>query len=90
MKYRLGIDVGGTFTDLYLVDENGRGEIYKTPSTPHAPAKGFFNGLNDIAAAKGSSLQDLLGDVTHIMHGTTITTNATLTGNGARRRKSVV
>lgn len=84
MKYRLGIDVGGTFTDLYLVDENGRGEIYKTPSTPHAPAKGFFNGLNDIAAAKGRSLQDLLSDVTHIMHGTTITTNATLTGNGAR------
>lgn len=84
MKYRLGIDVGGTFTDLYLVDENGRGEIFKTPSTPHAPAKGFFNGINDIAAAKGQSLEEFLGDVTHIMHGTTITTNATLTGNGAR------
>lgn len=83
MKYRLGIDVGGTFTDLYLVDELGHGEIFKTPSTPHAPAKGFFNGLNDIATAKGVTLPEFLADVTHIMHGTTITTNATLTGNGA-------
>ncbi|WP_345752603.1 hydantoinase/oxoprolinase family protein [Microbacterium rhizophilus] len=84
MNYRLGIDVGGTFTDLFLVDENGAGEIFKTPSTPHAPAKGFFNGITEIANAKGLSVEDFLGRVTHIMHGTTITTNATLTGNGAR------
>lgn len=84
VEYRLGIDVGGTFTDLYLVDEEGRGEIYKTPSTPHAPAKGFFNGINEIAEAKGQSIEEFLGSVTHIMHGTTITTNATLTGNGAK------
>lgn len=84
MKYRLGIDVGGTFTDLYLVSEDGTGEIFKTPSTPHAPAKGFFNGISEIAAAKGLSVPGFLAQVTHIMHGTTITTNATLTGNGAR------
>lgn len=84
MRYRLGIDVGGTFTDLYLVAEDGSGEIFKTPSTPHAPAKGFFNGIAEIAASKGLSVPEFLAQVTHIMHGTTITTNATLTGNGAR------
>ena len=84
MTYRLGIDVGGTFTDLFLVDEHGNGEIYKTPSTPSAPADGFFRGISEIAKAKGQGVAEFMQDVTHIMHGTTITTNATLTNNGAR------
>jgi N-methylhydantoinase A len=82
MSYRIGIDVGGTFTDLYLLDESGHGEIFKTPSTPHAPADGVLDGLREIAASKNLDLTGLLRQVGHIIHGTTITTNAVLTRRG--------
>lgn len=84
MRYRLGIDVGGTFTDFLLVDEEGNSEVYKVLSTPPDPSMGTMNGLEEMAAEKGVKLADFLSQVGLIVHGTTITTNAVLTGTYAR------
>ena len=82
---RLAIDIGGTFTDLVLRDETGRERTYKTSSTPQDPSDGFFAGLDLIAADLGvASRRDLLARVDTIVHGTTITTNALLTGATAK------
>jgi N-methylhydantoinase A len=81
MGYRLGVDVGGTFTDLVQVnDETGAFYRTKTPSTPADPAQGVLEGLRRIC--RESNIQ--AGDLTHILHGTTVATNAVLEGKGAR------
>ncbi|WP_262848213.1 hydantoinase/oxoprolinase family protein [Mumia quercus] len=81
MTYRLGVDVGGTFTDILLVDERS-GETYraKTPSTPHDQSVGVLKGITQACESAGIGL-DQVGDV---MHGTTVATNAILEGKGAR------
>ncbi len=84
MRYTLGIDVGGTFTDFLLVDEEGNSEVYKVLTTPPDPSIGTMNGLEEMAVAKGIKLADFLPQVALIVHGTTITTNAVLTGTYAR------
>lgn len=84
MRFRIGIDVGGTFTDLLVADEAGRSSIYKTLTTPSDPSEGVFDALARAAAGNDLSLEDFLGRVDSIVHGTTITTNAVLTGSGAR------
>jgi len=83
MSLLIGIDVGGTFTD-FLVMEAGNANVVKVPSTPEDPSIGFMNGLEEIAASRGVDLAQLVGDVERIVHGTTVTTNAVLTGAGAR------
>jgi N-methylhydantoinase A len=80
----IGIDVGGTFTDCVLVDANGKSTVEKTFTTPDDPSKGVMNGLDKFAAAAGLSLADFLAGVVRIVHGTTITTNAVITGRGAK------
>lgn len=82
--YRIGIDVGGTFTDFLLVDEAGNSKVYKTSTTPKNPTEGVFTGLEIMAKDKGISTKEFLGQVATIVHGTTITTNAALTGEGAK------
>ena len=81
MSFRLGVDVGGTFTDLILLRETD-GEIFtaKVPSTPDDPSRAVFNGIDKIC--RGSDIDRR--SITHVMHGTTVATNAVLTGNGAR------
>lgn len=81
---RVGIDIGGTFTDLFVVEEDGSGRIYKSPTTPHDPSEGLLNGLTKAADAVGESLEEFLGGVSTIVHGTTIATNAVLTRQGAK------
>jgi len=81
--YRVGIDVGGTFTDFLLIDEVGQSKVYKTLTTPKSPTEGVVNGLELMAKDLKISFRDFLQQVTTIVHGTTITTNATLTGDGA-------
>lgn len=83
MGLRIGVDVGGTFTD-FLVSDGGTAEIYKTSTTPKDPSLGFFRGLDKAARARGLDVAALLRQVDTIVHGTTITTNATLTGDGAK------
>lgn len=84
MTYKLGIDVGGTFTDFLLVDENGEHNIFKSLTTPKNPSVGVANGLNEIAAFTKKDLNEFLNGVELIVHGTTITTNAALTRNGVK------
>ncbi len=80
MSYRLGVDVGGTFTDLLLFnEETGAMTLEKTPSTPADQSIGILNGIHKIVDAAGLSPQDL--DL--ILHGTTVATNAVLEEKGA-------
>ncbi len=81
MAYRLGIDVGGTFTDLLLADEeSGRLFPVKTPSTPADPSEGVMTGIDRICELSGISPDQ----IDYFMHGTTVATNAVLEGKGAR------
>jgi N-methylhydantoinase A len=80
MTYRLGVDVGGTFTDVLLVEETS-GETWraKTASTPADQAVGVLNGINQVCDAAEISL----AEVAQVLHGTTVATNAILEGKGA-------
>jgi N-methylhydantoinase A len=80
----LGIDVGGTFTDFLEVDTAGSVEIVKTPTTSQRPAEGVLAGLNKLASCHDLPLERYLSQVTLIVHGTTITTNAIITRNFAK------
>ena len=84
MTFKIGIDVGGTFTDFLVTREGGEPRIFKTLSTPEDPAIGLINGLEEIAATYGLALDALAGEIETIVHGTTVTTNATLTLTGAK------
>ena len=84
MTYKVGIDVGGTFTDLFLWSSEGDTATFKTLSTPADPSIGVLDGLRAIAEARGMELGAFAGEVTTIVHGTTVTTNATLTRGGAK------
>ena len=81
MAYRLGVDVGGTFTDLLLVNED-TGETFraKVPTTPANQAAAVLDGIERVCAIAGIKPSAL----TELMHGTTATTNAALEGKGAR------
>ena len=81
MSYRLGVDVGGTFTDLFLVDEkSGRIFTAKVPSTPADQSIGVLNGIERVCGKAGVRPEV----IDHVMHGTTVATNTVLTGTGAR------
>ena len=82
--YRVGIDVGGTFTDLAAVDARGRVVIAKSASTPRDPSEGLIEGLRLLAAELGTDLRGLLAATTSIVHGTTVATNALLERKGAK------
>jgi N-methylhydantoinase A len=84
MAYRIGIDTGGTFTDLILVDGNGSVELFKTPSTPADPPAAIRNGLGSIAAQLGVGVEAFLAECDLIIHGTTVALNALLQLKGAR------
>jgi len=81
MGYRLGVDVGGTFTDLLLINEDsGATHTAKVPSTPEDSSIGVLNGIARICDESGIDPQE----VNRVMHGTTVATNAVLTGKGAK------
>jgi N-methylhydantoinase A len=80
MSYRLGVDVGGTFTDLALIDEaSGRTFRAKTPSTPWDQSEGVMAGILKVCGVAGIQPTE----ITELMHGTTVATNAVLEGKGA-------
>ena len=79
--YRLGVDVGGTFTDLLLIDEgSGRAFTAKVPSTPDDSSQGVLNGIERIC--QEADIEP--SAVSRVMHGTTVATNTVLTGSGAK------
>src|SRR6266849_1914854 len=76
-RYRIGIDTGGTFTDIVSVDTvSGTTHVTKVASTPANPAIGLVRGVNEILTAAGASTDDVAG----LAHGTTVATNALLQG----------
>ena len=83
-NFKIGIDVGGTFTDFLLMGEDGAAEIFKVLSTPDDPSLAVLDGLARMADARALDLAGFLARVEIIVHGTTVTTNAVLTGNVAR------
>ena len=81
MSYRLGVDVGGTFTDLLIIDEaSGRTYRDKVPSTPHDPSEAVISGAAQLCAKAGITPHDLA----LFLHGTTVATNAVLEHKIAR------
>jgi len=81
MSYRLGVDVGGTFTDLLLIsEETGETFTAKVPSTPEDSSIGVLNGVARICEESGVDPKK----IQRVMHGTTVATNAVLQGKGAR------
>jgi N-methylhydantoinase A len=80
MQARIGVDVGGTFTDLVLIDEAGNVSLLKVPSTPAAPDQAVITGVRQILVQAGLEA----GDVTEVLHGTTVGSNTLLQKSGAR------
>ena len=77
----IGVDVGGTFTDLIITDsETQQTDIHKVPTTPEDPSIGATNGIAELCSRSGIAP----GDIDHVFHGTTIATNAVLEHDGAR------
>jgi len=81
MSVAIGVDVGGTFTDFFVLDlERNRSWVHKTPSTPANPAEAIRTGLQEILMAGGVAA----AAVSRIAHGTTVATNALIQRRGAR------
>lgn len=81
MSFRLGVDVGGTFTDLLLInDDSGATYTAKVPSTPTDSSVGVLNGIEKICQTSGIDPKQIRS----VMHGTTVATNAILTQKGAK------
>jgi N-methylhydantoinase A len=81
MSSRLGIDVGGTFTDLLLFDgATGATHLLKTPSTPEDQSIGIHHGIEEIIRESGVAP----GDIEAVLHGTTVSTNIVLEEKGAK------
>ena len=79
MPYVLGVDVGGTFTDLALFEqETGRLILTKVPSTPAGPSEGVINGIRQLVKQHNIAPQS----IAFLIHGTTVATNAVLEGKG--------
>ncbi len=82
--YRVGIDIGGTFTDEVVITSSGEMHIFKALSTPADSSVGMLDCLKRAADKFGLSLGDFLGRVEMLVHGTTVATNTMLQYNGAK------
>ena len=81
MAWRIGVDSGGTFTDVCLFDDaGGRIEVWKVPSTPDDPSRGIAQGVEEALARVGAAA----GDIAYFGHGTTVATNALIQHRGVR------
>ncbi|MFT4210813.1 MAG: hydantoinase/oxoprolinase family protein [Microbacterium sp.] len=83
-RWRVAVDIGGTFTDCVVVDEAGRRTISKALTTPESLDEGVLAALEANAETRSMGLDDLLGRVGLFVHGTTQATNALLVRRGAR------
>jgi N-methylhydantoinase A len=84
MNYRVGVDIGGTFTDFSILDERGRTFLWKEDSDPEFPARAIQRGLAAVSREMGFSQADFLSRVRLFVHGTTIATNMLIQRNGPR------
>ena len=83
-KCRIGIDVGGTFTDIVAVSDTGTVTFSKAASTPNDPSIGVMNAVERLADELGINSETLLSKTESIVHGTTVATNALLERKGAK------
>ena len=82
--YTIGIDVGGTFTDLVAIDAHGATSFAKSPSTPQDQSIGVLAGLDELARRLHLSRGEMLEQTQRIVHGATVATNALLERKGAK------
>ncbi len=83
MGYRLGVDVGGTFTDLLCVTPAGDVVLDKTPTTPDDQSTGVMNGVAQLAERFGITVAELCSELDILVHGTTTADNTMIEMNGA-------
>lgn len=83
MPYRIGIDVGGTFTDFILVRPDGGIALSKSATTPGDQSIGVMNGIRELARTEGLELEEFLSHCEGIVHSTTTADNAMIEMNGA-------
>ena len=81
---RISVDIGGTFTDVVAIDDNGDLHVRKALSTPGDQSVGVIDGLNGLAGEIGIALGALLQSTTLFIHGTTVATNLLIERKGAR------
>lgn len=84
MSYRVGIDAGGTFTDLAALAADHSLLVHKTPSDPVHPAAALIDGLAGLADKAGLALPAFLGQCSTLVHGSTVALNTLLQRNGAK------
>ena len=84
MSYIIGVDTGGTFTDVTAMTPSGELFMDKAPTTPHDFSEGIMDALGEVAGSMNMSLKDLLKNTLMLKHGSTVSTNALITREGAR------
>lgn len=84
MTYQLCSDIGGTFTDVYVRNDEGTTESIKTPTTPDDLTDGLFDAFQKAGAEFDVSVEGLLGDTDRLIHGTTVATNAIIEGETSK------
>src|SRR3954451_4874080 len=82
--FTIGVDVGGTYTDLVAIDETGKLIFAKSPSTPADQSIGVMAGLEELARRLDLTRSDMLARTERVVHGTTVATNALLERKGAK------
>ena len=82
--WRIGVDVGGTFTDLVLADADGATWVVKVPSVPADPSRGVIAAVKRLAGDLGLAVREVLEPCALFVHGSTVATNTMLEGKGAR------
>src|SRR6187401_2848804 len=82
--YTIGVDVGGTYTDIVATDESGRTIFAKSPSTPADQSLGVMAGLDELARRLNVTRAKMLASTDRLVHGTTVATNALLERKGAK------
>ncbi|HLI27490.1 MAG TPA: hydantoinase/oxoprolinase family protein, partial [Chloroflexota bacterium] len=83
-QFAVGTDIGGTFTDMVVVDQAGDVRVFKTPTTPQDRSRGVLDGFQLAAAEYGLSLEEFCRRVVYFAHGTTAATNALIERKGVR------
>jgi N-methylhydantoinase A len=84
MSYYVGTDIGGTFTDLVMLDDAGKVTIVKAPTTPEDRTKGVLDAFDIAAKTQGVPTRELISDLVYFAHGTTAATNAFIERKGVR------
>ena len=82
--YRVGVDIGGTFTDLVMVDAKGAVRAFKSPSVPSDPTEGVLSAVKLAAQALDTTIETFLSNTALFVHGSTIATNTLLEKKGAK------